>query len=210
MDTNRRLKSLIAFHFGRPTAQDPDSEAAIRRATDLAYLDLRRTLWGMGTHQDALMLKKQTRESVSQFVHSLGDVKSQAEFDEVHQEWCDETISFFEEHPHDLKEDFEFHYGQAQKWLNMTLKYLATLGNTTVLEVYLYLHAPIDDDVFTRAALVLKIPIPQRRGMKWSWSRLNYEAYWAYQLALRQAVAESSGGKGNVLDWETDEWIKAR
>lgn len=72
----------------------------------------------------------------------------------------------------------------------MTLKYLAILGNPSVAGVYSYLHAPVDEDVYTRAALVLNLPAPRRGGEKWAWSRLDRETYSAYQLSLRNAGRE--------------------
>ncbi len=85
-----------------------------------------------------------------------------------------------------------FTYGCAQKWINMTFKYLYAITDFSDLlkvpgirkEAFQYCHIPLDSYVLKNATTVLQLP-PQ-----WGetpWSRLdNYDEYKAYEDRLRQ------------------------
>src|SRR5699024_10993865 len=159
--------SLKTFYFGSYVANhDPTNDGVIDRVAGRAYRDLNRTLIGIGTHhkKDFLVdttkpslvksvihlpdVKSQskstqlTKASLVKFVSHLSDVESQSEFDEIHQSWCQERISFFGSHPHQSR-SMNFSYGHAQKWVNMTCKYLAVLSHPEILRVYKSLHVPV-------------------------------------------------------------------
>lgn len=203
MNPERRLTSLTAFYFGRRVASAPHSDEAIRSVCWPAYRDVQRTLWGMGSHPRAKELKATSCDKIVSFVHSFGGIRSQEEFDQQHQVWCEDLVAFFAENSHPERPTFQFHYGHAQKWLNMTLKYLSVLGHPAVEEVYVFLHAPIDRDVYERAWEILGVERPRI-----AWSKLDGDTYRSYQLNIRHAVAGQ--GRGFVLDWETDEWMEAK
>ena len=152
MDTTMQRRSLIAFYFGTTVATaDVTSEEAIDGAARRAYPDLRRTLWGFGNHPERNVLVDWTLSSPNDFVNSLAVVTSQEDFDSKHEEWCTTTFEQFTEYEHPTR-DFTFQYGQAQKWLNMTLKYLAVLNHPEVQRIYRYLHVPVDHYVIETAA----------------------------------------------------------
>lgn len=203
MDSERRLASLTAFYFGRKVARAPHSDEAIRSVSWPAYRDVARTLWGIGSHPQATELKEATRDKIVSFVHSLEDIRSQEQFDQQHQAWCEDVVAYYQAHPHRDRPSFQFRYGHAQKWLNMTLKYLAVLGHPTVEGAYDFLHAPVDRDVYARASSLLGVRQP-----KAAWSRLDGGTYRDYQAEVRRAIQEQDGRC--VMDWETDEWIAAR
>lgn len=135
MDEKLRLASLTAFYFGTRVAADPTSPEAITNVSKRAYRDLSRTLHGIGTHPAKTTLLESAHASLHAFVTDLEEVKTREEFDALHDTWCEDRICFFREHPHPDREAFVFTYGQAQKWINMTLKYLAVLGHPTVADV---------------------------------------------------------------------------
>lgn len=200
MDATTQRRSLIAFYFGTKVATaDVTSEQAIMGASRRAYADLQRTLRGMGTHPDRDTLKQKTHESITTFVDDLASIDSQEEFDRAHKEWCEKTVAEFKRSIHPTRTGFEFHYGQAQKWLNMTLKYLAVLDHPDVQRVYPYLHVPVDLYVYNEAA---------REGVKrlTAWSTLGPEGYIAYQESLRKMV-KAKGKYSCPLDWEADVWV---
>ena len=132
MDEKLRLASLTAFYFGTRVAADPTSPEAITNVSKRAYRDLSRTLHGIGTHPAKTTLLEATHASLHAFVTDLEEVKTREEFDALHDAWCEDRICFFREHLHPDRKAFVFTYGQAQKWINMTLKYLAVLGHPTV------------------------------------------------------------------------------
>lgn len=206
MDENLRLASYAAFYFGIDAAKDPTSPKAIAQVSQRAYRDLSRTLHGIGTHPDKTMMLEDTHASLHAVVTALEKVTTQEEFDALHANWCAGRIDFFEAHPHPTRETFTLTYGQAQKWINMTLKYLAVLGHPVIIRVYPYLHIPVDSIIYEEAAhpvTGISVPRPPRRT---PWSRLDDEQYKNYQEQLRDSIAHSDNSL-MPLDWEAETWI---
>lgn len=207
MDTSLRLASLTAFYFGAHVATNPTSPEAIRTVSKRAYRDLSRTLHGIGTHPDKTTLLEDTHTSLHNFVTKLEKVATRGEFDDRHNAWCQDRIRFFDEYPHPDRTAFALTYGQAQKWINMTLKYLAVLDHPVIVSVYPYLHIPIDSIVYKEAAHpTAGVGVPRPPGGV-SWSKLDLEQYRDYQQQLRGSIADSSDGTLTPLDWEAQAWI---
>lgn len=107
-----------------------------------------------------------------------------------------------------LKEDEKekFHFGQVQKWVNMTLKYLHLLG---IVENTNGLHIPIDSYIM-KALSDEGVKFPKQNGGwdKYSennsvkWSRLDREQY--EKIAKGYKDIELSNGP---LTWEHFAWI---
>lgn len=99
-----------------------------------------------------------------------------------------------------LKPDHQFTYGQAQKWVNMSLKYLYVMGFDDMSHFEQVIHVPVDS---------LIIDAANDLGVRWpstSWSKLdNYHKYLAFQKRLRQKMQE---GTECPLIWENHAWIK--
>lgn len=217
MDDSLRLASLTAFYFGSgvATTTPPTTREAIRDISHRAYRDLCRTLTGIGTHPDKEHLLKVTHTSLHEFVTDLDpdpvptlDVEAaQKNFDDRHDTWCLERMNFFDKYPHPDRKEFIFTYGQAQKWINMTLKYLAVLGHPAVLRVYHYLHIPIDTIIYEEAedpTTGLNVPYPPDETV---WSQLNRDQYQDYQRQLRDSIAGHGADSLAPLDWEAQAWI---
>ncbi|MGP6175355.1 hypothetical protein [Corynebacterium sp. A21] len=207
MDPSLRLASLTAFYFGAHVAADPASPETIRTVSTRAYRDLSRTLHGIGTHPDKATLLEDTHTSLQQFTADLDTVDSQDTFDALHDKWCRDRIHFFDEYPHPDRKEFALTYGQAQKWLNMTMKYLSVLDHPAVTRVYPYLHVPIDSIIFKEAAHpTADISVPRPPGGV-AWSRLDRDHYRNYQRRLQDSITDRSDGTLTPLDWEAQAWI---
>ena len=207
MDPSLRLASLTDFYFGARVAADPTTPKALETVSRRAYRDLSRTLHGIAAHPDKDTLLTSTHTSLQEFVDSLEAVTSQDEFNHRHDTWCQDRIRFFNKHPHPERPGFRLAYGQAQKWINMTCKYLAVLDHPAVAGVYRFLHVPIDSIVYEEAAhptTGIGVPHPPRGA---AWSKLDRDQYRTYQHQLRENVAASSDGTLTPLDWEASAWI---
>lgn len=100
----------------------------------------------------------------------------------------------------------EFTYGIAQKWLNMTMKYLYILNTffpdkkicKKVNELSHTLHVPLDSYIFEAAA-------NEDKSYPWSkekWSKISvYEDYWEYQEKIKKKFS-------SPIDWEGNAWLK--
>ena len=153
--------------------------AAIYRA----YRDFNRTMHGIGEKQT-----DETKKFLSDFMLAVVDsltskqFVSQLEFDDWHKLKCDELKKVFLLYP-----AFKISYGQAQKWINMTLKYLFALGDNIVNGIstnYIYYHIPIDNIIQNKFLEKYDIPKLSER-----WSKIDdYERYLNYQIKVRQTI----------------------
>ena len=201
MSESRQRRSLIAFYFGGAVARDPnlDTDDAVILVSKRAYRDVNRTIHGMGSLKDADELRDEIHQSIVDFVERLEEVTDQGEFDWRHRDWCLGAMATFSNYPHRDRERFGLTYGQAQKWLNMTLKYLSVLGHTGVSSIYPYLHAPLDRVVYRQARKAWGLAAPAG-----TWSKLGEKKYCEYQESLRDAA---QGDFESVMDWEADLWV---
>lgn len=100
-----------------------------------------------------------------------------------------------------------FTYGQAQKWVNMTMKYCWVCGGKELDELQPWFpmaHVPVDE-VILIAAKEEKV-VTGRPCVKWSkWD--NEQEYKDFQLTLRNAAAKKNKAP---LELEFEWWEKYR
>lgn len=166
-------------------------------ASDRAYRDLNRTIRFNNMPQGQRdSLRQKVAELFKKEIPTLvaKGVINQGDYDSWHYHICSTIRTYYRD------VGVEFYYGQAQKWLNMTMKYLYVCGEYTFDGLFQYLHIPIDNYVFSIAKKELGIPIP---AIAWSrWDDYN-KRYMAYQTALRSRI------KGyHPLRWEFKFWMK--
>ena len=136
-----------------------------------------------------------------------------------------EIVDYCNDYPKDKREkifkvkeseDKAFHYGQAQKWLNMTLKYMIIMGFWTkkfnsIIEV---LHVPVDSYIM-EAASILEIMLPRKNGdygkyfesSSKPWSKWNKDDYVKFQENLRIALKNKNPSE-TPIEWEAHAWIE--
>lgn len=136
-------------------------------------------------------------------------------FDDWHKAKCREIINFMnnsidKSNTNILKKDFTI--GQAQKWVNITLKYLWLLNALPTGVKPEYLHVPIDSYIIEIAydnknkfenALGLEDKPPK------SWSKLSeYKKYFEIQEAIREAIKTNTTNETIPIKWESLAWIE--
>ncbi len=144
----------------------------ITLAMDKAYRDLMRTIRGFAYNQEHDVIIRNARETLYSSITAIlsSEVNTQSDFDRLHKSACYDLILSFGEQA--------FTVGQAQKWINMTFKYLHLLDYSDVQKVYEYCHVPIDN-------YMLNIT---NYSMSKAWSKLNdYQEYLEYQNWFRTA-----------------------
>ena len=181
---------LRVIYFG--TIEDPFEAASFR-----AYRDFNRTLrFGKMDAETRLVLRKRATDILRRRISSLNpdNIICQLDFDLWHKESCEEIRKSYTE------ANIDFSYGQAQKWLNMTIKYLYIVGSNSFAGVFQFCHVPIDNYIFQIAEKELGIPHPTI-----AWSRWNdYDGqYLAYQKELRSRI-----NGYDPLRWEFKYWMK--
>lgn len=182
------LKYVYFGDFSNPI------EAASRRA----YLDMNRTLRLKPLPDDVrLMLRRKVNSIFAEELSklSLKEIPNQDSFDSWHQNVSNQMRKIY------LDNGGVFTYGHAQKWLNMTIKYLYMLEATSFDEVFEYLHVPLDNYVFDIASSNLGLERPKQPWSRWD----DYDhQYLAYQKAIRERISE-----GSPLRWEFRYWLRA-
>jgi hypothetical protein len=165
---------LLRLYFGR--------ELTLSVCVKRAYLDFCRTLHGISKDPNRDQLHS---NAVNHLTAAFADLKSkltraidQKTFDGWHQNTCATLSSLYNGH--------RFHAGQAQKWVNMTLKYIYTLGEEHVSgfqQAYPLCHVPLDKIVLHQLA---KYGFPE---FSLPWSRVDYDQYFHCQEWIRSKFA---------------------
>lgn len=141
-----------------------------------------------------------------------------SDFDKWHKAKCEEIINFMnnsidKSNTKILKKKENFTIGQAQKWVNMTLKYLWLLNALPTGVKPEYLHVPIDSYII-EIAYYNKNKFENALGLleekpKESWSKLpEYEEYFKIQEAIRKAIKTNATKETIPIKWESLAWIE--
>ena len=182
---------MLRVYFGRGDY--------LSRCIDRAYRDFNRTLHGLRRIRKGDELYEKATDRVKLRLDALKKsnvVRSQTAFDKWHRTTCLGLIQLYKKFKYP-----RFYVGQAQKWVNMTLKYIFTMGDSRIKgfgRVYRFCHIPIDKIVLERLnSLECEFPV-----FSVAWSRINnYGEYLEFQKWFRNAF------KMAPLDAEFKLWM---
>lgn len=184
------LESLRGLYFG-------DLSDKYLSAIDRAYRDMNRTIrFKSVTTEEREKIRKKVTLFLKHKIEALCMEKewTQEKYDNWHFNICKQICNEYN------SKYVEFYFGQAQKWLNMSMKYLYLIGVCSFEEVFEYLHAPVDNYVFDVAEKKLGISKPKVAWSRWD----DYQnQYMKYQYALREHFVGE-----NLLRWEFEHWLK--
>jgi len=179
---------LIRLYFGA-------GSDAISLCIKRAYLDFNRTLHGISRSPGAFASGS---ASLVKALTKLRDRdKTQESFDTWHENTCNLLITAY-----DTEGFNSFYIGQAQKWVNMVLKYIFVYGEERIpgyKPFYPFCHVPVDriilqDSEFKKLA-----------NFSGAWSRINnYSNYMAFQVAVRERFRDSSPLAVEFFRWQAD------
>ncbi len=232
---------LLYSYFNIDPEADDSDERLIEHCASRAYLDLCRTLEFYYSSSALAGMNKEDREDYNKFKSSFISVEISAIVDEVvkllanpsafasddnfdkwHSNLCDtmntnannlnyqlpseKTLFKKNENTADV-----LYYGQIQKWVNMTIKYMLILGrwDDKFDEIKEYLHVPVDSYIMEAACSKnekygLGIEIyDKEKSLKWS--KWDKEKYIKFQKDIRTALKSSKA----PIDWEGPAWIEA-
>lgn len=192
LDLSRRVGYAISVSVLNDWRREPSQEAAAE-----AY------------EKDKELFKAEVVEYLSdRIVEYLGTVRGSedgGDFDGWHRGTCDAILEkskrmILEADTGLMDEGRPFSYGLAQKWVNMTLKYMMILcrWNQEFEIIHRIMHIPIDSSVLEAAKDLPGVP---KMGSSWS-AIESYETYRHYQEMLREAL----DGKQSPIEWEGDVW----
>lgn len=162
---------------------------SLEKAISVAYRDLCRTITGFSKHKKHDEIYENSKKVIFNSINDLlnFDKMTQSHFDEWHEKTCKELIKSFENQI--------FTFGQSQKWINMTLKYLSIFEHKKVEKIYEFCHIPIDNYILSSV----------EHEFDTVWSKINsYENYLQFQKSFREQSDEIP------LDLEFYLWINSK
>ena len=188
IEPNEALTRFLVFSYFGIDIEDKDYQkgdiigACVRRA----YLDMCRTLRFSSEGKDGGFYNAVAGQLISAFADEKQSLESKRK---------NAYDVFFPEQGSPTKEYFssQFSCGQAQKWINMTFKYMWLLG----LIGPEGLEAPVDRLILE--ALTKKDAWEQ----KTVWSAMDPNTYGD----VKQAIADVAKDK-TVIEWENNVWIE--
>lgn len=185
---------LLRLYFG--------TESPLRACVNRAYLDFSRTLHGIDQATDAAALRREAGELVQTWLANLPGLSpdtSQGVFDSSHRSRCEQLCRLYGRHGFR-----SFAVGQAQKWLNMGLKYVYVFGEERLpgfVGLYHLGHVPLDNIILDRLA-----PFGCPRLSSGTWSRLSqYGEYLGFQCWIRDKFPDSAPLAMEFRLWQTRE-----
>jgi len=204
---------------------DADEKTMKDSAAHRAYLDLARTV--KYTYSSNYIDKHKNEESTKQFKKTKeGRIKDicegliasincypdgSASFDDWHKKECERIIERMEE-PYCcekklLKPNEKFTFGQAQKWVNMTLKYLWLLDLLPKEIKEEFLHVPIDSFILQKLKEEDVCEVTGSgetycyKGEAWS-AISSYKNYMELQKEIKKNASP------NPIRWEGNAWME--
>lgn len=239
---NKAFDFLLYSYFGIKESDLNDQSNIPYICAKRAYLDLARTVRYEYSSSELEEMKskkssEEDKDKATNFIDSKneliknicenilstietkeGEISFESsDFDKWHKAKCEEIINFMnnsidKSNTKILKEE-KFTIGQAQKWVNMTLKYLWLLNALPTGIKPEYLHVPIDSYIieiaydnknkFENALGLLEDKPPK------SWSKLSeYDEYFEIQEAIRKAIKTNTTNETIPIKWESLAWIE--
>lgn len=132
-----------------------------------------------------------------------------ADFDSWHKSVCQQIESTMNNKKLELLKE-KFTFGQAQKWVNMTLKYLWLLDMLPKGISAEDLHVPIDSFILKALKDDGISDISDKDGTykykEEAWSRLTTDNYDTIQKEIRKVAKKKENN--TPIEWESTAWIK--
>ena len=124
---------------------------------------------------------------ITEAIEKTGKQIDQEQFDFLHKLTCERLITFFENQ--------KFTYGQAQKWINMSIKYVSMFNHKMTEKYYEYCHIPIDNYIIHAT----------KYRFNTAWSKIDsYDEYINFQKWFRNNY------DGIPLDIEFNMWLNEK
>ena len=213
-----RKENAIAFmmfaYFGITSADiSTYTEEAV---VDRAYKDATDGVLLFQSEKKQAEAKDLAKEIIINSIERLQEC--QDVYDVWHKKLCDALMDCYGKYRY--KQGYNFTYGIAQKWVNMTIKYFYIvyffckacgydnmafqLKYGQMINKYIHdFHVPIDSNTITAAKY--DFDIADRFEC---WHKINrYEDYFDFQSDLRRRHKFHDGSNYSPIDWECPAWI---
>lgn len=223
------MSFLLFSYFGISGKEDKDS--ILKKLIQRAYRDAASHV--LSVKEEVKEEKKETAiQYIVDAIEALNNTQRSYEESEAchksydcwHKKLCRKLV---EEYNGCCSDKYNFTHGVAQKWVNMTVKYIYIIcfldfayeeneGLAEFTEAYenlLYthiksFHVPIDSYVLKAAKKELGV-----KPLKTAWSKIDtYYKYLEYQNTIRKALFNDytamNTSSYTPIDWEAEAWLK--
>lgn len=202
----RDLARTVEYNYSTSMLDYMIKESGVKKAEAKEFKDSKNKL----IENVCVSILKQIKKMSDSGMHD------QKAFNGWHEEICKYIISLMkaeksEKYDYEIVESFT--YGQAQKWLNMTLKYFWLFNLLPAGLDEKLLHVPVDSYIIeaTWKDTQIKIPVKNKnkdRGKYNSekvktWSKWEKTDYTDFQDSLKIIL-----GNKKPLEWEAETWVK--
>lgn len=218
MTTENAINFLLFSYFGI-TLEDKEN-AIIKAAIDRADRDAFSRVFSLSNENNKYFLRKEVSKEIKNKIEELLDNNS-CDYLKWHTEICSDIVKSYSDAAE--KEDKKFTYGIAQKWINMTMKYLCVIKsvfaqyNQSVLneltdDLMNQMHVPIDGYILECIKEDNAFQTNIKSWSKWTvdkndeWNKYSDE-YHELQKNIRDKYKDKDESN-TLLDWEGSEWIK--
>ncbi len=196
--TDETYAFMLRLYFG---PGENSLELTIKRA----YGDFSRTQHGLSGNKNKEEIRDSCIELLLSEIPKLKELPKNKDekikylaFDTWHRRLCDSLVEIYRS-----KGFNHFRLGQAQKWVNMALKYIFLFPGLAGIyaQIYPFCHIPIDN-IILKALEEEKIE--SLLGSSDSWSRItSYKAYLEYQNKVRVHFSDSSPLAAEFHLWQS-------
>ena len=233
---NGGVDFLVYCYLGiAPANPDCDEEEyktyVAEKCANRAYRDFNRTLRfnkAVSNANKSKFSNEFCKLVADEAINLIGNA-TESTFDELHKEVCEKIIREAEGKTYENEKVLaqngtkSFYYGQAQKWINMTLKYMWLLGiwSEDFARIASKLHIPVDSYIITAVCKAKQqwgkndffLPIKEGKKRERSfnlekiepWSKWDYETYIKFQTSLREHIING----GHPLEVENELWLNS-
>jgi hypothetical protein len=205
-----------------------DSNAFIR-CSNFAYRDMCRTITYAVEYNEnhatsskekgvIAQKKRNLRDEITKLIETkvktwiINTNLTKNQFNADHESLCRAIIEKYKGTTHQNEPDNSLYFGQAQKWVNMTLKnlYVYSKSNNTSLSfdnIIEFFHVPIDNVILDIASGIKRCyidPPETKYGVakpEKAWSKWNYNDYKEYQEKLEASIKNDC-----PIIWELKHW----
>lgn len=228
------INFLLYSYFG--ITLDSDTDSIKRQAIEKAYLDatMRRAFNALIKDGDIQKAKNDGVQIINDGIYQF--IKTPGNYDIIHKNICKDLVKAY--NPVTTK-DYNgnniaaFSYGNAQKWVNMTMKNLYVICNAflasgkendmvkAINSISNEMHIPIDsyileavwnDEEFIHSNSKDKLPIVEERMLKdgsygaYSSEKIKPWSQWN-EIEYYTFMQEVKKVKADPIDWECNSWI---
>ena len=212
-DNGARFEQLFYFVFGISTNGEECEKK--RKCVEKSYRDLCRTIsYKKDSREKKRIFKDEVNNKILECINEYPIITTDTNSN-VFDEWHESVISQIKGIAKEYEDIFDDHrlitVGQAQKWLNMTIKYMRIMGSLPERIDERFIHVPIDNFIMNAANKTgiisegFSVNGLNVERLSCAWSKLDkYDEYINYQNAIRGKLSET---EYIPIDWESSAWM---